>query len=77
MSRYTFILVTESKIKQYVIIIQMYLLHVVKLFLFRHMDQAVILLFWQATLNVCRSSLVLNMATSKSVVWSALTNMDE
>lgn len=35
------------------------------------MALVVTLLFWQMTLNVCKLFLVLNMETSRSVVWSA------
>lgn len=71
-----FIMATKSKIKYYNNFKVMNLT-CFKTFLFRHMDQAVILLFWQMTLNVCRSFLVLSMETSKSAVWSVLTNKEE
>lgn len=35
------------------------------------MALVVTLLFWQMTLNVCKLFPVLNMETSRSVVWSA------
>ena len=67
----------KSKLNYIIIIQKLHILHIVKLFFFRHTDQAVILLFWQVTLNVCRSFLVLSMETSRSAVWSVLTNMEE